>query len=158
LPFFGFEYDVLTKFEIHIKSWNKGSQGISSIISFSFQNFLSKDQETKKRNAHFILRKGGNIYCTQQRPEGWSKSKVWEGGSAENRQDNDTIITHWKHTPFSHPQAHHVTRTIRAHYFKKYTSKKHVKYGCRWQCRGSGGVYPGSRIRIFSIPDPHQRI
>jgi hypothetical protein len=66
-----------------------------------------------------------NVYkyglCTQQRPEGWSK--VWEGGSAENRQDNDTIITHWKHTPFSHPQAHHVTRTIRAYYFRKYTSK-----------------------------------
>jgi hypothetical protein len=127
-------------------------QGISSII------FVSRLLKQGSRNVKvigertFYFAVGGNIYCTQQRPEGWSK--VWEGGSAENRQDNDTIITHWKHTPFSHPQAHYVTRTIRAHYLRKYTSKKHVKDGCRWQCCGSEGVYPRSRIRIFSIPDP----
>jgi hypothetical protein len=136
------------------KAGTKGSQGISRIM------FVSRLLKQGSGNFKVI---GERKFCGRGEyilysalSRGWSK--VWEGVSAEDRQDNDTIITHWKHTPFSHPQAHHVTRTIRAHYFRKYTSNKTrirrvsmAVLRIRHVYPGSEFFYPGSRIRIKEI-------
>ncbi len=75
LPFFGFEYDVLNKFEIHIRSWNK-SQSRDKQHRFRLKTFWGKIRKRQSyRGTHILFCGRGGIYryCTQQRPEGGAR-------------------------------------------------------------------------------------